>query len=224
MSDYELILDEIVTRLKGDSDRPAFDAAQVEVVKSPDTTGDHEKLKPQNKSRIRVSWMQDRYGTEENDTARDIGSATMDRIIYYQLSVESKKRWGQMGAVHICELALRLLQGLKSEDYSGELYGFAATFEDYASDIWYYRVIIRWKDYPLKPLDNFRTLGDEDLGGVITEVNFTPSQINVLDGKTPGYLQYLTDEAGNKVVVPEGYVLIKAEDYRPGHYQGPAPI
>lgn len=213
MSTYELLMDEIVARLKGTVDNPAFEAAGIEVAKSPNVQGQHDKLvpSPTAKGRIRVSCLQDRYGTDENDTSMLVGEATMDRVIYYNLSIESRVRYGTLGALDMCEKSLRLLLGYKSEEFGGELYAFATSMESFEDNVWYYRVIVRWKHLPLQPLDSFRVNGDEETGYLITEVNFTPSQINVLDGNTTGYLQYLTDQNGNYVTVPQGYILVKQD-------------
>lgn len=213
ISTYEKLVDEIVLRLKGTVEEPAFDASKVFVEKSPATIAAYDKLDPKWKGRILVSFLQDRYGTDENDTAMLVGESTMNRIIYFSLSIESRQRYGDTGALVLLEKANELLLGYKSDTIGGELYAFAVSMQEYEGNIWSYRVIVRWKDLPLQGTDSFRLLGDEDLVDgtpyYVTQVTFTPEQINVLDGNTPGYLDYLTDDKGNRILLPEGYVLVK---------------
>ena len=209
MSVYEQILDEIVARLKGDPSRPAFEAAGVVVAKSPDDLEAFDKLHPRTKTRVYASFLQDRFGTDENDTTRTVDSDSMDSIKYFNLSIESRKRYGDLGAIDVGQKTMQLLLGYKSQTIGGSLYAFALSFEDFRENIWYYRVVVRWKELPLQPLDSFRVTGDEDTGYFVTEVNFTPDQINVLDGHTTGYLKNLVDEDGNVIVLPEGNTIIK---------------
>lgn len=174
LSVYENLIDEFVTRLLGTPDRPAFAAMGIQVAKAPQFNGQYEELKPDGKPRIQIGWLQDRFGTDENDTSMLLAEPTMDRVIYFQLNLASRTAYGEKGILRMCEMAQRLMLGYRSIDIGGEAYAFAATLQDFQSKVWYYRVIVRWKELPLQPLDSFITTGEEYLGGNLVEATFTP--------------------------------------------------
>ncbi|HWV28301.1 MAG TPA: hypothetical protein VN038_01555 [Dyadobacter sp.] len=148
----------------------------VRVQKAPQFSGQYEVLKPEHNvnGRIQIGWLQDRFGTDENDTSMLLADPTMDRVMYFQLNLASRTAYGEKGILRMCEMAQRLMLGYRSVDISGEAYAFAATLQDFQDNVWYYRVIVRWKELPLQPLDSFITTGEEYLGGNLVEATFTP--------------------------------------------------
>lgn len=174
LSVYENLIDEFVTRLLGDVDRPAFDAMGIQVRKSVQFNGLYDKIAPNEKPRIDIGWLQDRYGTDENDTSMLLTEPTMARTTYFQLNLANRVAYGPKGILRMCEMAQRLMLGYRSDIIGGEAYAFAATLQDYVENIWYYRIIIRWKELPLQSLDTFFTTGEEYLGGNLVEATFTP--------------------------------------------------
>lgn len=177
LSVYEKLIDEFVLHLKGTVEKPAFSLMGVEVKKQEQYQGDYEILPAGAKPRISIGLVQTRYGTDENDTSMFVGNETMDRIMYFQCSLACKKLWGDKGIVKMTELTEQMLLGYKSVTIGGEAYAFAAQLQGFSSDVWYYRVIVRWKHNPLKAISTFRILGDEPLGGDLVEATFTPEHI-----------------------------------------------
>lgn len=174
LSVYENLMDEFVERLLGNVDRPAFAAMGVNVLKAPQFNGQYDTLKPNEKPRIHIGWLQDRFGTDETDTSMLLTEPTMDRVMYFQLNLASRLAYGEKGILRMCEMAQRLMLGYRSDIIGGEAFAFAASLQDYTGDVWYYRVIVRWKELPLQPLDSFITTGEEYLGGNLVEATFTP--------------------------------------------------
>lgn len=213
MSDYERVLNEMIWVLQGTDERPGFkDTPSVLIERSPEQFAEHDKLDPKVRTRVRIDFKQDRFGTDENDTSMLVGAPDMDRIMYFQLSIESRKKYGEFAGLHVLEIVQRMLLGMRTRGLGGELYAFAGVEEEYRDNIWYYRAIMRYKELPMGPLYSFKLNGDEDTGYRVTEVNFEPSQINVLDGQTTGYLRVLVDEEGNYVTT-DGTKVIIIKDY-----------
>lgn len=173
MSTYERIIEELITHLKGDVALPAFDAMGVKVQKTVQYEGDYEKLAGGEKSRISIGFAQNRYGTDETGTSMFIGNANMDRSIYLQCSIACRQLWGERGAVYIAELCERMALGFRPTT-GGEIYVFATTMQAFDSGVWYYRVIVRVNELPLKPLKSLITTGEEPMGGNLVEATFTP--------------------------------------------------
>lgn len=173
ISTYEQIIDELILRLKGDVNTPAFIAMGVNVTKTVQYEGDYETLPAGAKSRISVGFAQNRYGTDENGTSMFIGNAVMDRSIYLQCSIAARELWGEKGAVKIAELCEQMALGYKPT-VGGEVYVFATTLQAMDKGVWYYRVIVRVNELPLKPISSFITTGEEPLGGDLVEATFTP--------------------------------------------------
>ena len=180
MSTYEIVIDELITHLKGELNRPAFDAMGVNVKKTVQYTGDYERLAGGEKPRISIGFLQSRYGTDENGTAMFIGNSITDRAIYLQCSIACKQLWGEKGAVNISQLCERMALGFQPST-GGEIYVFATTLQTFDNDVWYFRVILKM-DLPLQPLQNFIVTGSEPLGGNLVEATFTP-EILQTDGE-----------------------------------------
>lgn len=173
MSIYEKIIEELILRLRGTVDLPAFDAMGVKVQKTEQYTGLYEILPGGAKSRISIGFAQNRYGTDENGTQLFIGNANADRVIYLQCSIACRKLWGDKGAVEIAQYCEEMSQGFKPTT-GGTVFAFATSLQAYDNDVWYFRVIVRVTDLPIKQRSSFITLGDEPLGGDLVEATFTP--------------------------------------------------
>lgn len=173
---YETIIDELILRLKGTVDLPAFDIAGVTVKKIEQYTGDYERLPAGAKPTVSVGFAQSRYGTDENGTQLFIGNANADRSIYLQCSIACKQLWGDRGAVYIAQLCEEMAQGFKPSP-GGTVFVFATSLQAYDNDVWYFRVIVRVNDLPLKQRSSFIMTGDEPLGGNLVEATFTPENL-----------------------------------------------
>lgn len=174
LSRYENLINEFIPWLRGTVDRPAFTAMGVTVDKMEQYEGNYDKLNPGEKPRISIGWLQDRFGTDENDSSVLTGAAAMEPVIYFHFSITARSKFGKRGGLNIIDKVQQLMLGFKSAHFRGEAYAFAASVQNFNEGVWYYRVIIRWKYLHLEPLHSFRVTGEEDLGGVLVESTFEP--------------------------------------------------
>lgn len=161
---YEDLLDQIVLRLKGTEEDPINFGTipKFQVEKLPQYRAEYDKLKVNQPGRIYVAFGMHRFGTEKEPTNALLGIAVQDSDPYVTLSLAVKGLYGTQGTLTYIGLTVGLLIGLPFS-WGGELSMFSVDLLAFEDSTWHYQIIMRVRDFPVVPIDNFRQGIDSDV-------------------------------------------------------------
>lgn len=155
LSFYENIQEEIQIFLIGDSQHPRFGALGIEVKITPQYSNKFVKPKPSDKPRIEFGFLQERYGTEESSSQMSFAH-NQNRDTYFQFNIAAREQNGVKGALLVTDVLQDILMAFQSAYYGGNMECFAANLEDNLDNVWYYRVVMRWRNNPRNPENGLR--------------------------------------------------------------------
>lgn len=172
MSPFEDLLDQVILRLKGtDIDPVNFGTIpKFEVARLPEFKAQYDDLKVNQRGRIYVAFGMHRFGTEKEPTNSLLGLAAQDSDLYVTISVSCKELYGASGILTYLHLTSGLLMGMPFS-WAGELSMFSIDLLTFDKSTWHYQIIMRVREYPVVPIDNFRQ-DPEDSEIILRKVSY----------------------------------------------------
>lgn len=200
MNWYELIIDDVLLKLKGTPSVPknfALDGIKVE--KLQEYNNGYTVLPNDKPCQIHVGIPQHESGTKNESTEQDTYTGRQDTDVYVTVSIASRELYGPLGIYEIGYKATRWLIGLKLQA-GPSLSFFKFALIDKVANVWYYQLIMRSKDFVMVGMsDAFAEEGSDVLLETIsTDADTCRTEI-------------ITNLGGN-IIIPDGTedsILIK---------------